>query len=216
VARPVDFVALLARMGGELPAQGEDARQVIEKLVQATEPGLVASPGPRYFGFVVGGVLPASLAADWLTSTWDQNAFSFVQSPAAAAVEEIIRTWVIELLGLAPEMSMGLVTGGTMANFTGLAAARHALLKRAGWDVEADGLFGAPPFTVVTSDESHITIFAALQMLGLGRARRARSDRCARAYAARRVAGSADCPALTRAGLRPGGQRQFGVFRSAA
>ena len=171
VAYSVNFNELLARMGGELPAQGEDALQVIECLVETAAPGLVASPGPRYFGFVVGGVLPASLAADWLTSTWDQNAFSYVQSPAAAVAEEIIRQWVIALLGLAPEMSMGIVTGGTMANFTGLAAARHALLKRAGWNVETDGLFGAPPFTVVTSDESHITVFASLQMLGLGRER---------------------------------------------
>lgn len=171
VAHSVSFAELLTSMGGELPAQGEDALQVIEHLVETAAPGLVATPGPRYFGFVTGGVLPASLAADWLTSTWDQNAFSYALSPAAAAAEEIIRAWVIELLGLPPEMSMGIVTGGTMANFTGLAAARHALLKGAGWDVEADGLFGAPPLNVVTSDESHITVFASLQMLGLGRER---------------------------------------------
>ena len=108
---------------------------------------------------------------DWLASVWDQNAFSFVLSPAAAAVEEVVRVWLLELLGLSSEMSMGLVTGGTMANFTGLAAARHALLKSVGWDVEVQGLFGAPTITVVTSDESHISIFAALQMLGLGRER---------------------------------------------
>lgn len=171
VAQPVNFAELLAQMGGELPAQGEDALQVIERLMETAEPGLVASPGPRYFGFVVGGALPASLAADWLTSTWDQNAFSYVQSPAAAAAEELIRAWLIDLFGLSPAMSMGIVTGGTMANFTALAAARHALLKSVGWDVEARGLFDAPPITVVTSDESHITIFAALQMLGLGRER---------------------------------------------
>jgi glutamate/tyrosine decarboxylase-like PLP-dependent enzyme len=171
VASPVAFAELLATMGGALPAQGEAALHVIEQLVKNAAPGIVASPGPRYFGFVVGGVLPASLAADWLTSTWDQNAFSFVQSPAAAAAEEIIRTWLLDLFGLPREMSMGLVTGGTMANFTALAAARHTLLKSVGWDVEANGLFDAPPLTVVTSDESHITIFAALQMLGLGRER---------------------------------------------
>ena len=171
VAQVVSYADLLVQLGGPLPAQGEEALPVIEHLVHNAAPGIVASPGPRYFGFVVGGVLPASLAADWLTSTWDQNAFSYVQSPAAAAVEEIIRTWLLDLLGLAPEMSMGIVTGGTMANFTAMAAARHALLKGAGWDVEANGLFGAPPLTVVTSDESHITIFASLQMLGLGRER---------------------------------------------
>ncbi len=171
VAHAVTYDEMLERLGGSLPAEGEEPLPVIEALVRNAAPGLVASPGPRYFGFVVGGVLPASLAADWLTSTWDQNAFSYVQSPAAAAVEEISRSWLIELLGLAPEMSMGIVTGGTMANFTALAAARHALLKSVGWDVEANGLFAAPPLTVVTSDESHITIFAALQMLGLGRER---------------------------------------------
>jgi glutamate/tyrosine decarboxylase-like PLP-dependent enzyme len=171
VAHQVTFAEMLARMGGEFPAQGEDALRVIEELARNAGPGLVASPGPRYFGFVVGGALPASLAADWLTATWDQNAFSFVQSPAAAAAEEIIRTWLVDLFGLSREMSMGIVTGGTMANFTALAAARHALLRSTGWDAEADGLFGAPPLTVVTSDESHITIFASLQMLGLGRER---------------------------------------------
>ncbi|NOT59750.1 MAG: aspartate aminotransferase family protein [Acidobacteria bacterium] len=171
VARPVEFSALLERLGGTLPAAGMAAGEVIEQLVTAVEPGLVATPGPRYFGFVTGGALPVSVAADWLASAWDQNAFSFVISPAAAAVEEVVRIWLLELLGLPSQMSMGLVTGGTMANFTGLAAARHALLKSVGWDVEADGLFGAPALTVVTSDESHISIFAALQMLGLGRER---------------------------------------------
>ncbi len=171
VAHSVKFAELLEQMGGELPAEGEDALQVIEHLVKNAERGLVATPGPRYFGFVIGGVLPASLAADWLTSAWDQNAGAFVLSPAASALEEIIRQWVISLLGLSPDLSMGIVTGGTMANFTGLAAGRHALLKRAGWDVESDGLFGAPSLPVVTSDESHITVFASLQMLGLGRER---------------------------------------------
>ena len=171
VAVPVEFSALLERLGGDLPADGTDAREVIEQLVVAVEPGLVATPGPRYFGFVTGGALPVSVAADWLTSTWDQNAFSFVISPAAAVVEEVVRTWLLELLGLPRGMSMGLVTGGTMANFTALAAARHALLKSVGWDVEAQGLFDAPALTVVTSDESHISVFAALQMLGLGRER---------------------------------------------
>jgi len=116
-------------------------------------------------------VLPAALAADWLTSTWDQNAFSFVLSPAAAAVEETVRRWLADLLALDANVSLGIVTGATMANFTGLAAARHAVLERAGWRVEEDGLFGAPPITVVTSDESHAALFAPLQMLGLGRSR---------------------------------------------
>ncbi|HEX4950396.1 MAG TPA: aminotransferase class V-fold PLP-dependent enzyme [Blastocatellia bacterium] len=171
VAYSVSYAELLERLGGDWPDQGEEALHVIEALVQNAAPGIVATPGPRYFGFVTGGVLPASLAADWLTSTWDQNAFSYVLSPAATAVEEIIRGWLMDVLGLTPEMSMGIVTGGTMANFTALAAARHALLNSVGWDVEANGLFDAPALTVITSEESHITIFAALQMLGLGRER---------------------------------------------
>ena len=171
VGRPVDYPTLFEKMGGALPLEGKDSLQVIERLVETAEPGLVATAGPRYFGFVIGGSHPASLAAEWLASVWDQNAFSYVLSPAAAVAEEVVRTWLVELFGLPREMSLGFTTGGTMANFTALAAARHALLKSAGWDVEVDGLFGAPPLTVVTSEESHISIFAALQMLGLGRER---------------------------------------------
>src|SRR6185312_15795135 len=125
----------------------------------------------RYFGFVIGGALPAALAADWLTSAWDQNGASFATSPAAAAAEEISARWLIELFGLRRSASVGFTSGCTMANFTGLAAARHALYRQLGWDVEHQGLIGAPPITVVTNEESHISIFAALQMLGLGRER---------------------------------------------
>src|SRR5215208_5549982 len=114
-----------------MPTRGEDPLHVVERLAETADPGLVATAGPRHFGFVIGGVLPAALAADWLTSTWDQNAFSFVLSPAATAVEEIARRWLTELLGLSPDMSMGIVTGATMANFTSLAAGRHAVLRRA-------------------------------------------------------------------------------------
>lgn len=171
VGRPVNYAGLLARMGGELPAEGEDAQQVIENLVEAAKPGLVATAGPRYFGFVIGGAHPVGLAADWLAAAWDQNAGSYALSPAAAAAEEIVRTWLVDLFGLPDEMSLGFTTGGTMANFTALAAARRALLGGAGWDVEEQGLFGAPALTVVTSAESHVSIFASLQMLGLGRER---------------------------------------------
>jgi glutamate/tyrosine decarboxylase-like PLP-dependent enzyme len=171
VGSAAQYEALVQALGGPLAARPTEPLEVVEYLAAAAGGGLVASPGPRYFGFVIGGVLPAALAADWLASTWDQNGFSFVSSPAAAAVEEVARLWMTELLGLSPDMSMGIVTGGTMANFTGLAAARHALLARAGWNVEEQGLFGAPDFAVLTSEESHITIFAALQMLGLGRTR---------------------------------------------
>jgi glutamate/tyrosine decarboxylase-like PLP-dependent enzyme len=169
--RPVDFAALVEGAGGPLGAEGEDPAQVIEHLARAIDPGLVATAGPRYFGFVIGGSLPAAMASDWLTSAWDQNGFSFASSPAAAAVEDIAARWLIEIFGLARGSSVGFTTGCTMANFTALAAARHALFAGLGWDVEKQGLIGAPPITVVTSEESHVSIFAALQMLGLGRDR---------------------------------------------
>jgi glutamate/tyrosine decarboxylase-like PLP-dependent enzyme len=131
----------------------------------------VASAGPRYFGFVVGGSLPAALAADWLTSAWDQNACFHVMSPAASVAEEVAGRWLVELLGLPEATSVGFTSGATMASFTGLAAGRHALLARAGWDVERRGLFGAPELPVIVGDEAHATIHAALQLLGLGRDR---------------------------------------------
>jgi glutamate/tyrosine decarboxylase-like PLP-dependent enzyme len=171
VGRPVDFAALVERAGGPLAAQGEDPIQVIEHLARAVEPGLVATAGPRYFGFVIGGSLPAAVAADWLASAWDQNGFSFASSPAAAAAEHIAARWLVDIFGLPAGSSVGFTTGCTMANFTGLAAARHALFRQLDWDVERQGLMGAPPVTVVTSDESHVSIFASLQMLGFGRDR---------------------------------------------
>jgi len=171
VGSPASYDDLLGAMGGGLPTEPVDPERVIRELSSSADAGLVATPGPRHFGFVIGGSLPATLAADWLTSAWDQNAFSFVLSPAATAVEEISRRWLLELLGLPPEMTMGFVTGATMANFTSLAAARHAVLRRVGWDAEEQGLFGAPEIGVLTSDESHASVFASLQMLGLGRSR---------------------------------------------
>jgi glutamate/tyrosine decarboxylase-like PLP-dependent enzyme len=152
-----------------LPEQGEDAVAVIEALAAAASPGLVASAGPRYFGFVTGGALPAALGADWLTSAWDQNAALHVMSPAAAAAEETVAAWVKELLGLPEGAGVGLVTGAQMANFTALAAARNAVLAGAGWDVEERGLIGAPALRVITGAESHATVFNALRLLGLGR-----------------------------------------------
>ena len=169
VGRPVEFSALLEKLGGPLPEHGEDPLRVVENLYANADPGVVATAGPRYFGFVIGGAQPAALAADWLAAVWDQNAFAFVMSPAAAVVEEVIRTWLIDLLNLPSDMSLGLTTGATLANFTALAAARHALLKKAGWDVERNGLRGAPDVPIITSAESHITVFGVLQMLGLGR-----------------------------------------------
>ena len=159
---------LRAALGGPVPQEPEDPTAVVRALARAVEPGLVATPGPRYFGFVNGGVLPAALAADWLTSVWDQNAALHVMSPAAAVVESIVAEWVLELLDLPRSASVGLVTGTQMATFTALAAARHAVLQRAGWDVEARGLRDAPLLHVVVSEESHATIFTALRLLGLG------------------------------------------------
>jgi glutamate/tyrosine decarboxylase-like PLP-dependent enzyme len=171
VGRPVDFRALVESAGGSLASEGELPIQVIEHLAKAIEPGLVATAGPRYFGFVIGGSVPAALAADWLASAWDQNGFSYASSPAAAAVEHIAAGWLTDIFGLPRGSSVGFTTGCTMANFTGLAAARHALFRQLDWDVERQGLMGAPPVTVVTSEESHVSIFAGLQMLGLGRDR---------------------------------------------
>jgi glutamate/tyrosine decarboxylase-like PLP-dependent enzyme len=171
VGRPVDVGLLRARLATPLANDPVDPITVIEDLAAAVEPGLVASPGPRYFGFVVGGSQPAPLAADWLTSAWDQNAGLYVLSPAASVVEEVAAGWLVELLRLPAETTVGFTTGATMANFTALAAGRHALLARQGWDVERNGLFGAPELPVVLGDEAHVTIHASLQMLGLGRDR---------------------------------------------
>jgi glutamate/tyrosine decarboxylase-like PLP-dependent enzyme len=171
VGRPVGIDAMRASLTRPLPDGPEDPIVVIEELARAADPGLVASAGPRYFGFVIGGAEPAPLAADWLTSTWDQNAVMYVTSPAAAAVEDVAAGWLIDLLGLPAGTAVGYTTGATMANFTALAAARHALLAREGWDVERAGLFAAPEVPVVVGEEAHVTILAALQMLGLGRER---------------------------------------------
>lgn len=144
---------------------------VIEALASVGARGTIASAGPRYFGFVVGGSVPAALAADWLVSMWDQNAGIFVLSPLASTIEEITGSWLRDLAGLPSTMSFGFVTGGHMANFTSLACARHSVLRRAGWDVETDGLNGAPPVEICVNEESHYTILMALQLLGLGSAR---------------------------------------------
>jgi glutamate/tyrosine decarboxylase-like PLP-dependent enzyme len=141
---------------------------VIAELAAAAEPGLVAEPSGRYFGFVIGGAVPASLAADWLTTAWDQNAGLYVGGPAASVVEEVAGAWLIELLGLPEHASFGFVTGGQSASFTALAAARHHVLKNAGWDVERDGLTGAPRIRVIVGEKRHGTIDRALRMLGLG------------------------------------------------
>ncbi len=153
---------------GPLPEQPSDPQEVIEALAAAVEPGLVAEPGGRYFGFVIGGSVPASIAADWLTSAWDQNAGLYVGGPSAAIAEEVAGAWLLELLGLPRDASFGFVTGGQMANFTALAAARHHVLDKVGWDVERDGLNGAPKVRVIVGEKRHGTIDRSLRMLGLG------------------------------------------------
>ena len=163
--------AIGARLGGPLPDEPTDPVQVIEELAEALDPGLVASAGPRYFGFVVGGALPASAAADWLTTAWGQNGALHALSPAAAAAEEVAGRWMLELLGLPANASFGLPTGAGLGNTIGIAAARHAVLARAGWDVESLGLYGAPLITVIIGEEAHATVLTSLQYLGLGRDR---------------------------------------------
>lgn len=168
VAQPVDRQALTAALGGPLPDGATDPITVIEGLASGTDPGLVATSGGRFFGFVEGGVLPAALAADWLASTWDQNPAFWVLSPAAAVVEEVAAGWLRDLLGLPAGASLGFTTGAQMASLAGLAAARHHVLAAADWDVEADGLIGAPGITVIVSAERHATIDRTLRFLGLG------------------------------------------------
>ena len=163
-------------LGGPLPAAGEDPLRVLDAIAEAGTRGTIASQGPRYFGFVTGGSLPAAMATDWLVSAWDQNASMFVMSPIAAVVEQIVAGWLKDLFGLPAAWSVGFVTGAQMANFTALLTARHHLLEREGWDVERHGLFGAPPIEVVVSDESHRTIATALRMSGFGGERVHRVD----------------------------------------
>ncbi|HVC18806.1 MAG TPA: pyridoxal-dependent decarboxylase [Vicinamibacterales bacterium] len=165
---------LRAALGGPLSDSPRDPHQVLADLARAADPGIVATAGPRFFGFVVGGAFPVSVAADWLTSVWDQPATAYVLSPAAAVVEEIAAGWLTALLGLPAGVSTGFVTGCHTANFTALAAARHEVLRRAGWDVEADGLQGAPAVTILVGEEAHVSIFGSLRMLGLGAARAGR------------------------------------------
>jgi len=173
--RPVlgehDVAALRRELVTPLSEAGEDPAEVIEQLAEVGGRAAVAMAGPRFFGFVIGGSLPAAVAADWLTSTWDQNAGLYVAGPAASVVEEAVGAWLIDLFGLPPGSGYGLVTGCQMAHFTCLAAARHAVLDRAGWDVTSRGLFGAPEIEVVVGAEAHSTIHTALQYLGLGRDR---------------------------------------------
>ena len=190
----------LDALDAPLPARGDDPERVIEELAATLGPATVASAGPRYFGFVVGGSLPAALAADWLVSAWDQTAFSRVASPAGAAIDAVAERWVLEALGLPPAAAVGFVTGATAGNFVGLIAARNQLLARAGWDVETDGMAGSPPLRVFVGDEVHPSLLLALRMAGLGagRAVRVASDDqgAMRAGALADALGAAEGPAI--------------------
>ncbi|HLY86332.1 MAG TPA: pyridoxal-dependent decarboxylase [Gaiellaceae bacterium] len=170
--RPVrdqaDVEELYASLGGPLPEDGLDDRAVLAALVEAADPGLVASQSGRYFGFVVGGSLPAATAADWLATAWDVNAGGWALGGAAMVVEEVARGWIAELLGLPSGVSAGFVTGCQMAHVTALAAARHHVLARVGWDVAADGLARAPRLRVVVGEKRHVTVDRALRLLGIG------------------------------------------------
>jgi glutamate/tyrosine decarboxylase-like PLP-dependent enzyme len=155
-------------LGGPLPIHQTSDEEVLRHLAAIAGPGLVASPGPRYFGFVTGGAVPVAVAADWLVSAWDQNGALYVMSPAVAVLEEIVSAWVLEFLGLPSTSSIGFVTGAHMATFTCLAAARHEVLRAQGWNVELDGLQRAPRLTVVVGDEVHVSVLGALRLLGIG------------------------------------------------
>jgi len=171
VAPPRGALERLDALDRALPDTPVDGAAILGELDELGSPATVATAGGRYFGFVVGGSLPAALAANWLAGAWDQNAGIIALSPAAAKLENVALRWLLDVLALPPECGAGFVTGATMANFTGLAAARHAVLRRAGWDVEARGLFGAPSITVVMGDEVHVSLLKALGHLGLGRER---------------------------------------------
>lgn len=171
VAPGKEAIAQLASLDVALPSQPTSPESVLQQLDELGSPATMAMAGPRFFGFVIGGSLPAALAASWLATAWDQNSCFYNVTPATAAFEQIALRWLLEALQLPSESAGAFVTGTTVANFTALAAARYAVLAKAGWNVEADGLFGAPPITVVVGAEAHPTLLKSLGMLGLGRSR---------------------------------------------
>jgi glutamate/tyrosine decarboxylase-like PLP-dependent enzyme len=164
-------VAALRELDVPLPPEARDPAETLALLDTAVSPATMAMAGPRFFGFVIGGALPVTVAANWLAAAWDQNAALYEVTPGASHLEEVALRWLIDLLGLPPATGAGFVSGATVANFTALAAARRSVLANVGWNVEADGLFGAPPITVVTGAEAHPTLLKSLGMLGLGRSR---------------------------------------------
>ncbi|HYC52532.1 MAG TPA: aminotransferase class V-fold PLP-dependent enzyme [Gemmatimonadaceae bacterium] len=165
--------AVAALRGFDIPLQRDPLRaeDVLQELDALGSPATMAMAGPRFFGFVIGASLPAALAANWLASAWDQNTGLYNSTPGTSHIEQVALTWLLDVLDLPRECAGAFVTGTTVAHITSLAAARHAVLARVGWNVEADGLFGAPPITVITSAEAHPTLFKALGVVGLGRNR---------------------------------------------
>jgi glutamate/tyrosine decarboxylase-like PLP-dependent enzyme len=200
-------------LGGPLPEAPVDARAVVTELASAAEPGVVAMGSGRYFGFVIGGALPAALAADWLTSTWDQNAGLYAGGPSASVVEEVTREWLVDLLRLPVDSSIGFVTGAQMANVTALAAARFHVLDAVGWNVGEAGLNGAPPIRVLVGAKRHVTVDRALRLLGLGAPTVVAADDQGRvdAEALRRALGEGDGPTIVCA---QAGEVNTGAFDS--
>lgn len=164
-------IANLKSFDEPLPEKQTDPENVLQQLDEVGSPATLGIAGPRFFGFVIGGSFPVALASNWLAGAWDQNTGLYNITPATAHLEQVAQRWLLDLLKLPPESGCGFVTGATVANFTALAAARHAVLKKVGWNVEADGLFGAPPITVVIGAEAHPTLIKSLGLLGLGRSR---------------------------------------------
>ena len=164
-------IETMHQLGGPVPATGEDAHAILSLLDEVGAPATMAIMGRRFFGGVIGGSLPVTIAAHWIADAWDQNACLYELSPVAAYIEEVALQWIIEILGLPDASGGALVTGTQMADVTALVAARHSLLRKAGWDAEADGLFGAPPITVIVGEEVHATMLKALALVGFGRNR---------------------------------------------
>ena len=192
---------VLERLGSELPEHGEDPATVVDRLAEAIEPGLTGMPSGRFFGFVIGGTHPAALATDWLVSAWDQNSGLRAATPGTAAVETLAGRWLLDLLGLPSDAGVGFPTGATMANFTGLAAGRDAVLRRAGWDLARHALAGSPGVRVLAGAERHDTVDLALRFLGLGRPELVQADEQGRIRpdalaAALATAGAGDPPTL--------------------
>ncbi len=163
-----DYHAMRRELTQPLPENGISAAVMIDELAEIAEPGLMAMPGPRFFGWVIGGSHPAGVAADWLTSAWGQNAAYHTPTPATAVLEEVAAGWLLDIFNLPSESSVGFATGGTVANAICLTAARGSVLRAMDWDVDADGLFGAPPIHVFVGDDAHTSVFFALQFIGLG------------------------------------------------